>query len=197
MRLAICFAFSMSWTGPTRPVPFSLALACAMASSTSEYLMIGRAGPNCSSATKGSSDDRSAINVGGKKSPRQPRRPADAALALRVVDQPFDLVELHLVGDGAEHGLFPCPDGHLGGIVRQRGADVFVDVLVHIEPLHRGAGLGRCWRSRPQKQPFGDFLGVHIGQHDARIIATQFERQGASWFRQRPSSPSCPCWWSQ
>src|SRR5690625_6253197 len=46
------------------PRPTSRELAISMASSTVEYLIIGRAGPNCSSATSGLSLSISATKIG-------------------------------------------------------------------------------------------------------------------------------------
>ncbi len=47
---------------------------------------------------------------------------------------------------------------------------------MNIKPLQRGAGLAIVDERAPE-QPFRDPLRIRIGQHDAGIIAAEFERQ--------------------
>ena len=45
-----------------------------------------------------------------------------------------------------------------------------------IEPLQRGAGLAVVDEGAPE-QTLGDLLRIGVGQHDAGIVAAEFERQ--------------------
>ena len=89
-----------------------------------------------------------------------------------------DDVVLGLVLQRAQHVVLVQAHAHRHVLrdLGQRLADLFVDVLVHVEALQRRAGLAGVDERAPE-QVLGDGLRVRVGQHDAGVVAAQFQGQ--------------------
>ena len=77
---------------------------------------------------------------------------------------------------GPEHVVLVRADAHRhgGGDCSELVADLVVDVVVHVQALERRAGLAGVDERAPE-QALGDRLGVGVGQHDAGVVAAEFE----------------------
>ena len=123
-------------------------------------------------------DQRGRVEISGLLGLRIAADQHPATAVLGVLHEAGHDVVLLLVLQRAQHVLLlePVAHGHLLGHRDQGVAHVVVDVLVDVEALERRAGLTGVDERTPE-QVARDLLSVHVGQHDAGVVASQFQGQ--------------------